>query len=404
MSALLQPATSRPRPVITASTLISLLHLKNALCAFQSPAGGYGKADPLSLAKVTRHLSGEVTVAIAPISGDHALFAAIDVDERFPELASRVIRPALFDLGGQGLIDACFLTNGSDEERGKIIVAFVKPMSARPVREFIRAIKRTIQRESRLPSGMLDEYPKEKTGGLVRILGRNLKRNGPLESALNFDGEPVDLTNVSPLSPAAFLAMVPKQPRTLPWVERLLTTPWLAKDGTRRHIDLMLALARECMRQNLQRSDFYAMMDRIKGNSPELTGPSVKNLDTRNVLVRAREWAWATACLDPSSFRAKVSPSNREFWRAYRAICGLVAQRGLRASKFQLDYQTIGDAMDRNKGQAYRAVLTAEAAGLLVRHDPGSRHEFKHKGVCTTFGLVGEGETAEQVLNLGKVK
>jgi hypothetical protein len=408
MSALLQPDTSAPWPTVKAPILHDLLNLKYAKGASQGPSGAYdGPRFPLTLGDVEGHLRGATTVAFAPISGDQALFAAVDVDERFPELSTGVIRRALFELGGQALLEACFLTNGSDGDRGKIIITFAKPMSARLVREFILRIKRTIQRESRLRSGMLDAYPQDKSGGVVRVLGRNLKRNGPLEFAFNFDGELTDLTGVAPLSRSDFsriARIAVRLPTIHPWAERLLTVPWVSTQGTHRHRGWMCALAQEAIRLGFLRSDFECWMERVKLNSPELGKPSRKNGDARNVLDRNREGAWNYAMANPTSFRPKESTSNSGSRRAYRAMYILVKQRGLGADWFQFDYQTIGDAMGCDKGQARRAVLRAEKEGLLVRHDHGSKDALGHKGICTTYGLVGEGETTEHILNRGRTR
>jgi len=88
--------------------------------------------------------------------------------------------------------------------------------------------------------------------------------------------------------------------------------------------------------------------------------------------------------------------------RLYSALVGFVQSNGLRPHIFAVDYATLAQKLEiRSKSRAYRIVVAAEKAGIIVRHDRGTGHSRGAKGLATIFGLVGIGETSASVLEAG---
>ena len=67
------------------------LHLDKAKAVAQCENGAYaGKRETLTRSEFKRHLNGEITLALTVLNYQKALFAALDVDARFPALLPRV--------------------------------------------------------------------------------------------------------------------------------------------------------------------------------------------------------------------------------------------------------------------------------------------------------------------------
>jgi hypothetical protein len=169
----------------------------------------------------------------------------------------------------------------------------------------------------------LSAYPQDQTGGLVRILGRNAARDGSLERSFTIDGEVSNLAHVKPLTLDTLAAIVARHSSTVPaWVERYISTPWLAIEGTKKHHSKMVSLGRAAFQiaGAAGRGRYDQWLEIVKANSPELGRPSLKNRDRRNVLDHARDRAWTFACSKPSDW---------VHWRstATRGRCGASTRR-----------------------------------------------------------------------------
>ncbi len=209
--------------VPSAAELWSILHLDSAKAVAQSNGGYKGRRVPITLDDLERHLAGEITLGFSALHYNRALFAVLDVDALFRELLS-VIRKAALAIGGEDLCAAIFCTSGSDAGRGKVIVTFTQPVPARDARKLIQHLCRRVRASEpaqNLHRSELSAFPLEKSGGVVRVLGRNPRRDGPMEEAFSLYGEP-GLSHLRPLTPAKFAQIAARLGESMaPWVKRL---------------------------------------------------------------------------------------------------------------------------------------------------------------------------------------
>jgi hypothetical protein len=397
--------------IIPARALWKLLHLERAKAVPQALAGCYpGKRSPTNLTDVERHLAGKITLAFTPLVGDRALFVALDVDARFSALLPS-IREYIAKIGGSELTEACFATGGSDEDRGKIVVCFDEPAPARDVRLLalrLLSSTRAAKAARGLESSAFSAFPQGGTGGIVRILGRNLARHGPLERSFSLEGEQ-GLEHVRSLSAAHLAKMVDsdREPE-LEWVVRLVETPWGRSEGTNRHFSHLVALAHEAVRRGGTRAGrfiFEHWVNTIKANSSELSRPSNKNGDRRNVLDRGRGRAWQYAVDDTSSWRPLNFSSGPKYSKdaveLYNTLLTFAREKGLTPNLFGVDYERMAALLSKSKSTAHRHSAKAEQQGIIVIHDRGLPKAKGVAGLTALLGLVGRNQTPEQVRAIG---
>jgi hypothetical protein len=396
--------------VPAAAELWRLLHLDRARAVAQSDGRYKGQRVAFTPDDLERHLAGEITLAFTVLLGNRALFAVLDVDARFGVLLD-VIRDAALAIGGEELLAAIFCTTGSDVGRGKIVVTFTQPAPALDVCKLIQRLCRAVRNSEPaqgIPRNKLSVYPQKGSGGVARILGRNVERGGPLEKPFSIAGE-LGLAHLRPLAPAKLTAMLADGGAGLAtWARKRIETPWLRVEGTDKHYRWIVALAREAIRlYGLARGllAYDGWLDRIKANSPELSLPSLKTKDERNILDHGRQRAWQYACKNPNSWAPldlhirKGAP--RGVVRLYNALASFVREKGLRPASFGIDYERISLMIDSSKSTAHRWVRRAEEWGVIVIHDRGSKHAKGAPGQCTLLGLVCREQTPEQVKAAG---
>ena len=157
-----------------------------------------------------------------------------------------------------------------------------------------------------------------------------------MEEAFSLDGEP-GLSHLRPLTPAKVAQIAARLGESIaPWVKRLLERPWLRPEGTNRHYRWMVALARDAIRLRGRTRGwrlYEEWLDSIRANSPELSLPSQKTKDPRNVLDHARRRAWEFACKKPNCLGARLSyrcaKAHRVAWFASATrLSRLSARRG----------------------------------------------------------------------------
>jgi hypothetical protein len=390
--------------------MVGLLHLQSARLSRQG-AAGYQKREPFANGALEAHLLGTETYAFAVVerATKRAFFAAVDVDADF-ELLAPVLRSILLGVGGDELIAASFLTDGSAFGRGKIVTTFAEPFAHHDARSLASLVVRRIRNTDAgrlIPTSALTAFPQDRSGGILRVLGRNAARGGPLENAFTLDGEPAPLLEqVRPLTRSAF-ARIQIEATVPPFVRRLLAEPWRRDEGTRVHFGRMCRLATESIRiygETAGRSAFDAWLDTVRAHSPELALSSRKNGDPRNVTVHGAERAWEIGLAPAEPWCPNDTTScPPTAARLYLALMDFVQRNGLRPGAFSLDFATIAQLLDlRSKSHAYRVVVTLERKELLVRHDRGTLDAPGVKGVATTYGLVGFGETPADVLAAGR--
>jgi len=390
--------------------LKDVLHLAGSdLKAWTS--GGYKLSTKFSLDAFDRHVRGDETFAIQCVTRVRklALFVAIDVDAEFEVGVLPLVRELFAQIGGDELLTASFTTDGSEFGRGKVIVTFAQPIPQHDARAFAAHVEHRIRSSEIgriLEQRQLDAFPKWQSGGDVRVLGRNAKRSGPMESAFTMDGElsPL-LEHLRPLTLEAFtnLRIEIEIP---PFVRRLLDDPWVRTETTATHYGRMVRFAAEASRlygDARGRSVYDRWLETVRFNSPELAMPSLKTRDKRNVLDTGRESAWRKGSTASPTWVplgvAGLKPATR---RLYLALVGFVERNGLQPHAFAVDYVVIAQLVAiKNKSRAYRTVVKAEKAGLLVRHDRGRPLVRGARGIATLYGLVGRGETPASVLAAG---
>jgi hypothetical protein len=391
-----------------ADNLWGFLNLDRARVARQVDGQYKGARLPLTRDDLVRHLAGEITLAISVLRDGVALFAGIDIDARFEELLP-IVRAAAEGVGGSELVDAMFGTSGSYDGRGKVILTLEKPASDGDARALAQHVARLIRASAvaeGIPGNEISAYPQSGQGGLLRVLGRNAKRDGPLELPFSLNGEP-GLSYLRPLKPTTVARIVASlRSGVSPWARRLLNDPWRRTEGTHRHYGHMVALAREALRIHGPISGcsaYGSWIDQVKSNSPELLLLSLKTKDRRNVLDHGRERAWEWARQHPTSWEPLDLQSRKDVSagvaRQYTALVSFVRDNGLRPECFGIDYERAAlAALDgSSKSTAYRRVLHADKIGVIVILDPGLPREQGLSGECALLGLVCRGQMPEQV-------
>jgi hypothetical protein len=335
----------------------------------------------------------------------------IDVDANASDVLG-ALRPHLERLGGHDLLACAFLTEGSAADRGKVVFTFAEPAPAQSVRLLLRTLRAHIiasEIGGRLDRKDLSTYPQQRSGGVVRVLGRNIARNGPLERAFTLDGECCDFSLLIPLSRETLEATVRRRMGGVaPWAWKKIHAPWTRDEGWNAHSARMVSLAREAL--SVHRGDivrarrqFDDWLEIVRGNSPELDLPTRTNRDTRNVLDHCRSYAFKHAVAEPVTWQpTSTSGAPRGASRLYTALVGHVRANGLVPLCFGIDFETLAAQLETVKVTAWRWAAQAEQAGLVVRHHRGTRHEKGRRGEPTLWGIVCEGQTAETVALLGK--
>lgn len=405
------PAGITVPPADLADQLWRLLHLEKAKAAGQSDGAYAGARNPFTREDIERHLRGEITLAFTVLNYTHALFAVLDVDTLFPQLLPK-IRELISRIGGQELPDAAFITGGSDEGRGKVVICFREPTSASDARKLIQDLRRRVRANGGVQSldgAMLTAFPQERSGGIVRILRRNPARHGPVDRAFSLDGE-LGLAHVRPITKANVAKIVARsRSRRAKWAIRYLRNPWTRSEAIKAHFNRMIALARETLRLKRlgeARRAYDEWLERVKANSPDLALPSLRNRDPRNVLDHGRERTWEIARKRQSSWNpllvSQADGYPRGVIRLYNALVYLARSHGLRPHLLGVDYERIAAAMDCSKSTAWRRVQRAEELGCIVLQDRGSRDSPGKRGKVTLMGLVCKGQTQDQCRALGR--
>ena len=196
-----------------AAAFKELLHIVHGV--FQRDDGAYrGRRQELTLEDVAAHLKGEVAIAFCVNTKEElgydrlARFICYDIDQRAEERLP-IFRAVLEELGFE---KAVFLTGGSSPGKAKIIICFRKPVPLRyatALAEYVYEL--TYKRDASLippkpTKGDLEVFPRplssgKHEAGVVRILGRNVGKNGPLETPTDLSGVPLEsLSQIDPLS------------------------------------------------------------------------------------------------------------------------------------------------------------------------------------------------------------
>lgn len=396
----------------------------------------------------------------AHIRGEHALafnvvhrkrkvnFLCFDMDAEFPKRLKILARV----LEQMGLASASFATNGSSFGKGKVIVTFVRPMSraqAEKIRDEI-IDKATLLGLECTKENKVDVFPTDGEGGLVRILGRNVARNGPVEIPLNLRGEPTALDYLQPLQFEQEKLAVPKA-RISPWVLAIVKSG-IKKNASRNYVrDKVIDLARDAVRIENGMLNKGAAWDLFtkwlhevallstwlqeEGNESklELLNPESKEverffnyalshdsndwkpihlLESKNPKSHAKCYVQT---IFPKGKEGRVllinlqlvpqlttTPEMRYFsWGAgqvYKLMLNLINQQvGLNRLSYSIDTERVADHLGMSQQRASVIIKDAVKQGLLVVVEPGRKHAKGVAGCAATYALVGVDEDPEEL-------
>lgn len=391
----------------------------------------YGRQMRISCNEFEDHLFGGMVLAIACVSEGRAYFLLFDCDQDFPARLPIYAKV----LGRRGLSQASFVTTGSTPGRGKVVVT----LAQRLPHGFAVALTRDIQREitadeafGDVKPGSLTCFPTAQSGGCCRILGRKYTDPAPFERFGNLDG--CRLWDLSSIVPAIIEVPIPqalathgRQGRELShWAQTVLSLPFTGSEPEL--LRIQLRLANEAIHLHYDEADarFSEWMEVIAGNSPGLSASVHRQLFRADVFLNAKAYIARTPRLKTwEPFRQPYIPGElirlpnapkggeangiykvaNGAWRIYKALAGYAIAAHLDPHCFAMDYGRVADlAGYAAKGTAYRAVIEAERAGLLLRLDSGTPRESGRRGRCTAFCLRGDGEQLEDAADVGRRK
>ncbi len=304
--------TSRPVPAVQPLAVAQADALRSLLGAELIGAIQVGREYPgrhaLSDEELTAHFAGDLAIAIRVGNGHgRSRHLVIDVDARAPHRIPHI----LHELRRRGYGDATIVTDGSSPDRGKIVVFFGAEQQGGALRQLAADVlrePRTFVEWGVEAPGDVSVYPQRGEGGLARVGGRNIGRDGPLERLWNAWGEPGGLHAVAPSPTRLRPVQDPRKAvRTSPrqaWVDRLMRNglTWSAVGGTHGLNALVNRLAYETARTHgtaeYGQAEFARVLEKIATVSPDLHRPSPKNRDRRHPLAWGRRSgsAWRHVC------------------------------------------------------------------------------------------------------------
>lgn len=390
---------------IVASELFEILHRPTAKQqTFSAGKWRYGEAHTIDVSDLERHLKGEITLAFLPIrkKDERALFVALDIDENFP-VRRAIVGEVLKEIGGGDLVSASFLTSGSSEGRGKVVITLAEPAPRSAAIALACDIQtRCLKRPSWgvYATADLTIAPQHGQGGVMRLGGRNGARNGPLEVFFNFDGEPLSIPTIRPFALAAESDALASQREDLHrHSSRLVSEPWTHL-GHRELYRRVIAVAHDVIRckgaGEEGKAKFHECIAAIRLNSPELAKPSPKTKDPRHPLDRMPASAWDAAVEQDHRLRPLNLTGDgiaRGVKLVYAALVQFTLEKNLDHRCFSIDMGRLAEIVGRDKKTAWRWMKAAETAGVLVIHDRGSKHFPGAHGRATTMGLIYQNET-----------
>jgi len=378
----------------------------------QQHDGGYaGKRIFINDDELRRHLTGEiaygfcVTTRLQNGSGALARFTAFDIDRQFRERLP-VFATVLRELGCQR---ASCTTPGSNPDKGKIIICFDRMIPRHNAYDLgMLVLQKAREKDPALiphspKDGDVEVYPKSPAsradGGLLRICGRNIARNGPVETLRDLDFTRLDLAQIVPLREGQIAHRARKYTRVAAtanepaWVSQLINEPWTwasfgGRMGQRRKLT---ALAHYCDGGETQ---YIRLLERILQRSPALDQPSPKTKDKRNPIKReiAELSAWRNA---QASGRWHPAPIRNA---VCVAMVGFVRERGLREHCFGMTSRELAPGWAaRNQPQqpqrTGRSMNALSSAWIVVARTASTRTATGSKtssAACSRFGVCPE--------------
>lgn len=427
-----RPAVPRGKRRDTAESLLAkdIYSLLNEPCTektqyFNEKQGKwtYGAAHEMRESRYVRHFLGAVCIAIAAVNGGEANFLLWDVDVGFPQR-----RLVIADLLRQrGWDKASFCTTGSDSGRGKVITCLAQRIPQYQAAALAATIKEGALGDWRFGAIAdpkdFSAFPVSGQGGHVRIAGRNVGRDGPMESVLDLDGKPLDdLSHLQPVyieEDPSFVKAIPKPKRrsgdesaTLSELDRILSQP-CAEDSNKIFADICF-VARQYVRDGSVTEAEGRLREackKIQANSPGLKPSRVAQLSRDDVIARAMTYAlqprkgrwsgdWEQLTPETYTFRPQVGAAEPTplAWRVYNAIADECRECGGNPNAFCMDYGRIKKRGDfKDKYEAQKGTNEAQDSHLLFRM---SRGEPVRGGLVTFHTLACGGQTLQDAFDL----
>lgn len=374
-----------------------------------------------------QHLTGEIAVAFCVATKMQSTgrnlvrFAGIDIDQDAPSrlpVYEHVIQRL-------GLTRAAFATPGSSPSKAKVIFTFEEMVSRDAAWRFVNAVHDEASAEAPdiIPAepknGDLELFPKSSSArstdaGILRILGRNPKRNGPLEWPITLDGETLDFAKIKPLRTDRIIKVGQSRQRGAnvhpTWLRGLLNIEWTPPriGGPAVIRQKLTAIALYCL-DNYTTGDakekYVRLLRRVESNNLTLR---TSTSDGRNPIGREIQEAsaWTNALAKERWTPQQPSEKKIPGWGAYDAMVRYVRLHGLPPHRFYIDARTVAGLMGVALKSAQESLDLCERSRLAVRVDYGTSRtntvvDGKRKvidGNAARWGLVGAGETVYDVI------
>jgi hypothetical protein len=432
--------------------------------AKQKPNGSYGNREAFSKTKLFNHLTGVSTFAFCPLfyhdDRKYARFLCWDIDTNGPErrrILVEILRkyPELQDQWPDRVI---WCATGSDPGRCKVIFPLRKPLLQVDAVQIVNAV--WTEAQGNLLWGAEDEhttstFPQNETGGIVRILGRNIGRTqaGHLDQALDMYGKPTDLAGVVKaldylpddrlLWPVSKPICPPKS-RSLSTTKTLSTTNYARISGkkesssgktpvqergyilrttphtdtaknTQKHLSyLAKAVILSHGKAEAGRQEYVAAVRDFRTQVPADKKSVLRQIDTRADFTWDENCVWMKDVaiskprlvvvsdwrpLEKSAFKAPKGRLVEDTqWSWYDLLTGLVHENGWNPHAFYVGYRTLGERVGRTDYENIkRGVDTAEKRHLFFRLERATGV----RDLATMYTLVGQRETLQEAFDKG---
>lgn len=379
-----------------------LLHLREG--RLQTASGGYSiPIRCISDADLLDHLNGSKAIAFSVCilfkhSRQKAGFLGIDIDQKFSE---RLPFYAVA-LDRLKLSRAAFATSGSDPGRGKVLITLKDFIDADVARFLIEEIHRVAVAisENTLPKtpkdGDLELYPKGGQGGLLRVLGRNAFRNGPVESMFGLDGSSIDPAAIKPIGTQKALIVAKKlgyddfhelPSRLSAFIEKPSRDIGF-KEGRKKVADLAHYMARKYDGASNGHERFINLLTHCSASA---TGQVKRNVESE---LKAPS-LWARACDDLTAF--EVIPEKTPGASLRHAMERFVQKHGLFREHFSASTEQLVGQLGIYGSAVCKQVDTAQKSRIVLKLHPGWKRSRGMPGQPAFYAIPSCGQTLEEL-------
>lgn len=363
----------------------------------------------LSLGNFEAHLRGEdpnECWAFCSTYRGKANFLAFDVDSRFDERMPILV----LMLKKRCLEKGAFITTGSSEGKGKVIIVLERPIPQATANETLQSILRDARNHNPslfpVQESRIDLRPTKVGQSLLRIGGKHRTKGLRPDRFLDVDGHALVPNTVKPVSLSLLLGEQPIEIRgkqaALRFVGRLLQGVMKTDDYVQIRICLM-RLAHEAVRlrgASEGRILFAAWVQSIVINSPETKSKVTRAMQGLYdaVLVERKKQldnykSIITFVPTPQGGKRSdiLTPRLLEVMLHYAIANGLNPLTGFTISQRQL-----GDFLGKSQPQISSLIKKAMKLGRLIRPHLGTRGSY---GLAAMYALVKPDENKVDALH-----